>query len=151
MFLQVCLWLLSVLSLLFRWLFCLRLFLSVFLGGFYSHNIPPVRTRDSTHLPCPSSPNLVFICLLAARACTNDWQRSSATRFASFPCPNPRLCSPASMHTHECPPWAYVNIPNPLFCACHAALHFGMFCYVVHGGLAWVFGAFACVFWGVSP
>jgi len=146
-----CLRLLTVLSLPFCLLFCLCLFLSVFVGGFCPHDMPPVNTRDSTNLPCTSSPNLVFWLSFVVRAWTHDWQRSFTARFVSYPCPNPQLCSPAPIHTHTYTPWVYTGIPNPLSCACHVVLHFDKFCHVVYGGLAWVSGVFACVFWGVFP
>ena len=126
---------------------CFVLFYWAFQANIHTHPAP------MTLLTALAPPRqiLCFGCFLFVRACTHDWQRPSAARFASFPCPNPQLCSFALIHTLGSPLWAYMGIPHPLSCACHVLLHFSMVCHVMHGALACVFGVLACMFRGVSP
>ena len=57
--------------------------------------------RDITFLnACEKKTFGFWSCAHVVRSCTYDWQRSSATRLAPFPCPNPQSCSPAPIRTH---------------------------------------------------
>ena len=89
---------------------------------------------------------IIFFCLLLSTGmCPRLLIGPRVTRFACYPCPNPQIYSPTSIRTHICPPWACMDIPDPLlnystFCS---------FCYVLFSPLACVLSVFACVFWCV--
>ena len=134
MFLQVCLWLLSVLSLLFRWLFCLRLFLSVFLGAFTLTTFPlcaPV-TRLTSLAP-PRQTLFSFVFWLLGRAQTTD---NGHPRLALPPSRVPTLdyvplhpCTP--MNGHHGHAWTFPTHSSVCVMLLCILTCFAMWCMVV--------------------
>ena len=140
------------------WLFWFFTFLLVplHLSPHFSGSFRPLAwlqsTRDSTNLPCPSSPNLVFrLVFFIVWAHAREWLWTTCGLSCLLPVSKSSFIVP---HTYSHPYMSTMVIYGHPF---HSSLrltcfiHFDMFCYVLYSTLVCVLGVFAWVFWGVCP